>query len=297
MAKPTTQDGYSAAVTESCERVLVTLLHGLGPWKRSVYLVGGLVPRYLIPDRPPAAPAHAGTGDVDIVVALEMLAETEAYHTVEENLKKMGFERGENDAGQKVSWRWKARIDEDTIVILELLADNPEVAGGRVKPLPTEGRISALNIPHASMVFDHHLTQEITAALLGDGGMAIETIRFADLVSFTCLKALALDDRGERKDAHDLVYCIEHWPGGPEAVAALFREARKGKHAAVIDRALGILRTRFTDDKTTEGYLKDGPVAVALFEPGGFSDADREVRLLRQRNVSELVTEVLAHVG
>ena len=68
MAKPTTQDGYSAAVTESCERVLVTLLHGLGPWKRSVYLVGGLVPRYLIPDRPPAAPAHAGTGDVDIVV-------------------------------------------------------------------------------------------------------------------------------------------------------------------------------------------------------------------------------------
>ncbi len=50
MAKPTTQDGYSAAVTESCERVLVTLLHGLGPWKRSVYLVGGLVPRYLIPD-------------------------------------------------------------------------------------------------------------------------------------------------------------------------------------------------------------------------------------------------------
>lgn len=297
MPKPATPDGYSAVVTESCERVLVTLLHGLGPWKRSIYLVGGLVPRYLIPDRPPAAPAHAGTGDVDIVVALEMLAETEAYHTVEENLKKMGFERGENDEGQKVSWRWKTRIDEDTVVILELLADNPEVAGGKVKPLSTDGRISAMNIPHASMVFDYHLTQEITAELLADGGMATETIRFADLVSFTCLKALALDDRGERKDAHDLVYCIEHWRGGPAAAAALFREARSGKHAAVIERVLGILRTRFTDDGKTEGYLKDGPVAVALFEPGGLSEADRETRLLRQRNVSELISEFLAHVG
>jgi len=107
----------------------------------------------------------------------------------------------------------EARIGEDMIVILELLADIPEVAGGRVAPLPTEGRISAMNIPHASMVFDRHLTREITAALLADGGMATETVRFADLVSFTCLKALALDDRGERKDAHDLVYCIEHWRG------------------------------------------------------------------------------------
>lgn len=295
MPKPATRDGYSAAVTESCERVLVTLLHGLGPWKRSIYLVGGLVPRYLIADRPPAAPAHAGTGDVDIVVGLEMLTETEAYHTVEENLKKMGFERGENGEGQKVSWRWRARIGEGMIVILELLADNPEVAGGRVTPLPTEGRISAMNIPHASMVFDRHLTREITAALLADGGMATETIRFADLVSFTCLKALALDDRGERKDAHDLVYCIEHWRGGPAAAAAIFHEAREGKHAVVIDRVLEILRTRFTDDEKTEGYRKDGPVAVAQFERGGFSETDREARLLRQRNVSELIREFLAH--
>lgn len=297
MPKPTTHDGYSTAVTENCERVLVTLLHGLGPWKRSVYLVGGLVPRYLIPGRPPAIPAHAGTGDVDIVVALEMLAEIEAYNTVEENLKKMGFERGENDQGQKVSWRWKANIEENTVVILELLADNPEATGGRVRPLPTDGRISALNIPHASMVFDHHLCHDITAALLADGGMATETIRFADLVSFTCLKALALDDRGERKDAHDLVYCMEHWRGGPEAAAALFRKARNGKHAAVIDRVLGILRTRFTDDGKTEGYIKDGPVAVAMFERPSYEGDDRDARVLRQRNVSTLIDQFLRWVG
>ena len=43
MAKPATLDGYSDQYTVDCERVLVTLLRGLGPWKDSVYLVGGLI--------------------------------------------------------------------------------------------------------------------------------------------------------------------------------------------------------------------------------------------------------------
>ena len=52
MAKPPTITGYSDAQTVDCERVLVTLLRGLGPWKESVYLVGGLTPRYLVPASP-----------------------------------------------------------------------------------------------------------------------------------------------------------------------------------------------------------------------------------------------------
>ena len=42
--KPATFDGYSDPYTEDCERVLVTLLRGLGPWKESVYLIGDLRP-------------------------------------------------------------------------------------------------------------------------------------------------------------------------------------------------------------------------------------------------------------
>lgn len=40
--------------------------------------------------RPPVAPAHAGTLDVDIVVDLRILTRTHAYHTLEENLQKVG---------------------------------------------------------------------------------------------------------------------------------------------------------------------------------------------------------------
>ena len=61
MIKPSTFDGYSDRYTLDCERVLVTLLRGLGPWKESVYLVGGLTPRYLVPARPPTVPAPCGS--------------------------------------------------------------------------------------------------------------------------------------------------------------------------------------------------------------------------------------------
>jgi hypothetical protein len=51
MAKPATLGGYSDHHTRDCERVLVTLLRGLGPWKESVYLIGGLTPKALAFDQ------------------------------------------------------------------------------------------------------------------------------------------------------------------------------------------------------------------------------------------------------
>ena len=154
MAKPATFHGYTDQYTVDCERVLVTLLRGLGPWKESVFLVGGLTPRYLVVARPPAVPAHAGTLDVDIVIDLQILADTAGYSTLEDNLRRMRFERSTNDKGQKLSWRWQTRTEHGALMVVELLADAPEIAGGRVEPLPTEGTISALNIPHSSIVFD-----------------------------------------------------------------------------------------------------------------------------------------------
>jgi len=298
MAKPATLDGYSDQYTVDCERVLVTLLRGLGPWKDSVYLVGGLTPRYLVPARPPVVPAHAGTLDVDIVIDLQILADTEAYHTLEENLKRMGFERAENEQKQKLSWRWQTRTEHGALMVLELLADAPEIAGGKVQPLPTDGTISALNIPHSSIVFDLYQVTEIQADLLGDNGVAVEKVRHANLVSFTCLKSFAFDQRFERKDAHDLIYCIEHAAEGIDAVAEAFRRELHGKHGAVLREALEILRRRFAQDERIEGYRKDGPVSVAKFELGESDDPEqREARALRQRQASDVIDRLLARIS
>ena len=241
---------------------------------------------------------HAGTLDVDIVIDLQILAATEAYHTLEENLKRMGFERAENEQKQKLSWRWQTRTEHGAIRVLELLADAPEIAGGKVQPLPTDGTISALNIPHSSIVFDLYQVTEIQAELLGDNGVAVEKVRHANLVSFTCLKSFAFDQRFERKDAHDLIYCIEHAAEGIDAVAEAFRQELHGKHSAVVREAINILRRRFAQDEKTEGYRKDGPVSVAKFELGESDEPERrEARVLRQRQASDVIDQLLARIA
>jgi hypothetical protein len=296
MPKPQDIRGYTAQHTADCERVLATLLRGLGPWGKSVFLVGGLTPRYLIPERPPAVPPHAGTLDVDVVVDQQILADTEAYASLEANLKRLGFERGENDDGTKVSWRWQTRTEHGSKMILEFLADDPSLRGSKVQPLQTKGNISALNIPHASMVFDLYEEAEIRVELLDDKGIAAIVVKHADIVSFTCLKAFAYEDRHEFKDAHDLVYCIANRSAGIDAVAQAFRKQVDGKHGAAVRSALEILRRRFVDEPGTEGYLKDGPVAVARFELDNEAD-QRDRRVLRQREASDIIDRLLKGVG
>jgi hypothetical protein len=125
----------------------------------------------------------------------------------------------------------------------------------------------------------------------------IEKVRHADLVSFTGLKAFALDQRHEPKDAYDIIYCPENAEGGLEAAATKFRDAREGRHRKVIKDALAILRKRFADDGTTQGCRKDGPVAVTQFEIDGEAEEVRERRLVRQRAASDLVMRFLKAMG
>lgn len=297
MAKHQNLADHDPSITADCESVLVTLLSGLGPWRDSVYLVGGLAPRYLIEARPPEVPAHAGTSDVDVVVDMAVLADTEAYKTLEENLTKMGFSRVPKPDGKWFNWRWQVLTDHGNTIVLEFLSWDPKRKEGHPQELPTEGTITALNIPHADIVFDMHDVREISAPLLGGEGNATVKVRYANLVSFLCLKALALEGRGERKDAHDLVYCLEHTADGIAGAVAQFSEALNGPHAEVVGQALAIVRTKFADDKHGAGYRKDGPTKAARFELGDDRVADnREALLLRQREINGIVEAFLGEL-
>ncbi|OIQ95050.1 hypothetical protein GALL_229740 [mine drainage metagenome] len=97
---------------------------------------------------------------------------------------------------------------------------------------------------------------------------------------------------------HDLIYCIEHAPDGMDAVAEAFRKEIGGKHGAVIQVCLAILRSRFVYDDKTEGLRKDGPVSVAKFELGESDEPEqREARALRQRQASDVIEQLLARIG
>ena len=286
---------YDDHATQACERVLVTLLRGLGPWKRCVYLVGGLTPRYLVPDPPSGVRPHAGTRDVDLVVDLPLLVEVEAYRTLERNFRDLGLHRATNEDGSRASWRWERHTDRRTLVVVELLSDDPGGIVGRAAALPDQRRVSAMHIPHVSIVQDLYDDVEIRAELLDGRGVVRERIRHANIVSFVCLKAFAFDDRAEDKDAYDLLYCIENVPGGVAAAAqAIHNAIERTSHGATILHALEILRQRFATDPDLDGYTKDGPAAVAAFEHEDLPDTDR--RILRRRNVSTVIQRLLDHI-
>jgi hypothetical protein len=273
--KPKHQGGYTALHAELCERTLVTLLRGLGPWKAGVYLAGGLVPRYLVPHssvgQPVAPPPHAGTTDVDLILDLEVLAEIDAYRRLEQNLRALGFERGTNDEGRAQHFSWRKPVGGGVTVVVDLLCDADSAQGGEVSQLAGERRLSALKIPGAHLVVTDHLEVELTAALLDDRGVATEIVRVANVVPFIVLKALAYEDRFEEKDAYDLVYCLMHYGRGPANVATQFVDRLAWwPDDPLLPRALGILRTRFASDAQTPGARKDGPISYARFlaDPG-----------------------------
>lgn len=72
------------------------------------------------------------------------------------------------------------------------------------------------------------------------------------------------------------------------------RGTRRKARAVVLD-GIEVLRKRFASDSNTEGYRKDGPVAVAKFELGESEESDvKEARALRQREVTTVIEGLLA---
>jgi hypothetical protein len=240
------------------------MLSAFGNLKDTLRLVGGLVPRYLTPEAHPEVPAHAGTSDVDVVLNLEVLASGDEYATLAEQLKARGFERTPNRDGRPASWRWRRKVDDHLIVVVELLRDAGDLQPGRAVSINGE-EVSAMCIKHAGITADWFCEKTVTAHLLDGKGVSTEQIRFADVPAFVILKALAMNQRQEPKDAADLIHVIRY-AGTLEEVAELFAaRIQSGKHQNAMLDGLTALKLRFCDDEYAQGFEKVGPVAYAQF--------------------------------
>ena len=291
-SKPTTAAGYNPEETLACERVLVSLLRGFGMLKDTLRLVGGLVPRYLTPERPPDVPAHAGTSDVDIVLDVQVMAKAEGYKALAKQLKDQGFTRGVNDKGVPVGWQWKRQVSEHAYVMVEFLQEAPEgVQPGTTVAVDGEN-LSAMAIPHAGMVLDWYDSREVTAELLDGKGVATETVHYADAVSFIVLKALAFGHRNENKDAGDLIHVMQYSCDLATLVDKFQHRLRSGQHAGAIEQGLEQLKRHFAGSDTVQGFERPGPVAYVHFLHDA-AQTDRDTLLRAQRDAAALVEQFL----
>ena len=137
--------------------------------------------------------------------------------------------------------------------------------------------------------------KRVTAELLDGAGTSTEVVRHADVTAYIILKASAFDQRGENKDAGDLVH-VMRYAGTPAQIAEeIVARYQTGKHTQAIMDTLAVLETRFCDGDGVEGHLRNGPIAAARFQLGLDQD-DEEARVLEQRGVAGLVTEIVARI-
>lgn len=249
---------YDPTVTDLCERMLVTVIGNAGFWGRRLYLVGGLVPRYLYAHASGEVPAHVGSRDVDLAVILVVDdPSSKLYETLAKNLSDAGF--GQAPLADDPEFRWRKEVDGVSL-ILEFICDTDEVEPGRnFKPRSGSGtRFQAFNVRGARLVrLDHKLVQ-ISAERLDGGGAATAEVQVAGLLPFIVLKLSAFVDRHHDKDAYDLVWSLANHPDGPEGAGA-----EMAASPVVADplaaAALAHLRERFAEARN------DAPTAYAAF--------------------------------
>jgi hypothetical protein len=261
MAGPT---DYDATVTELCERMLVTVVGDAGFWGRRLFLVGGLVPRYLYGPSRAGAQAYVGSRDVDLTVVLMVDYPTpDSYATLERNLLDAGFRQAPFAADPAYRWRKEANAAS---LILEFIVDTEAVPPGReFAPGARSGsaarskpRFQALNVRGSRLVSLDCKLVLIGAERLDHGGAANVGVQVAGLLPFIVLKMFTFVDRHHARDVYDIVWTLANHRDGPEGAG---REMAASPVAAdpLAVEAVGLLRGRFAEIRG------DAPMAYAAF--------------------------------
>lgn len=256
MTKPQHAADYDVTHTELAERVLLEVWGRLGEFHDYLVLVGGLVPRHLVPQnvgKAASPPVHCGTMDVDLGVSLAV-ANAKTYETIREALTgRLGFEPGRNREGREQHHSFVKAIS-GVPVNLDFLTS--QYGGPKTVVRAVERSLSAIQVEGLGLALKNPVKVAIGGVNLS-GGKTVETVNVCRPVPFVVLKALAFEKRREPKDVYDLVYVLRFLKDGPSSVAT--EVTREERAAASFAHAVESLRTRF---QTPE---HDGPVAYADF--------------------------------
>jgi len=280
--KPKHEGGYSPIYAQECERTLVTLLRGLGPWREAVYLIGGLVPRYLV------GSGHVGTSDVDLLCDPESFGQVEAYRNFEKNLERCGFQRQRSEEGRRQNFSWTRELDSGHPIILDLLCPATMPYPKLVQPLEGNRQLSALRLEGGHLVLRDFVEVKVEAELLDGSGESSALVRVAGYTSFLTLKALSYEDRREEKDAYDIIYCLTRSTLGPEELGRVYGANLKAWELdASMVKAVSVLRERFKTHRT------EGCVSYARFLS---QVSDSRANAVRSQEAAAAVAEFLEGV-
>lgn len=238
------------------------LIRALGFAGSHLVLIGGLAPSLLVPVLDPGLDPHIGTTDLDLCMSVALIeGETGQYERAETVLRRLGFEP--DDA----TFRWVRRSTPVLTVEFFCPAGPGRPAGQLYRPLSEDNptakhnlgaRLSALALRAGDLLVTDVEKKVIEVSLPEAKGLVSIELQVSGPLAFLAAKLDALVGRDKPKDAYDIVWLIESWPGGPAAAAAAF-SARPSFNAPAVTDALERLAGAFATSRDI------GPRSYARF--------------------------------
>ncbi len=255
-------------VCAGCERLL-------GKDLDKLVIVGGWVPDLAFPYK-----GHIGSIDVDLALDVKKLKPM-AYESIARKLVDAGYRQ--STGMSNVFFRTiqgnnlQVKVDLITGVFPEFATEDDHVMIQELAVWKARGIDLAF-------MFQQDVTVEGT---LPDGGHNKVTAKIPTIPAFLCIKAITLSERKKEKDAYDIYFCVDNYPGGYKALTNEF----KGKLAIpLIAEGIAILREKFSTINSI-GPVWAAQAAEEVTTGTGFFELEME-----QRRAFELVNALLREI-
>jgi hypothetical protein len=264
---------YGQREVNACRSVLLELVHLLGELKDEMVIIGGWTPSLLFPE---AKDPHVGSLDIDVALNFREIPD-DTYQTILKAFLKRGYTQDEKQPFR--FFRTVSAEGSDPIdVEVDLMAG--EYGGtGRGRRTQVVQDVRARKTRGCDLAFDTTVTVSLEGEL-PEGGKDRVTFKVAGIVPFLVMKGMAMHDRMKEKDAYDIYYCVEHYAGGVDKLAAEFLPHIENR---LVLEGLGKIRSKFASVEHV------GPRWVADF----LEVTEKEDRKIVTRRVYEKVNGLL----
>ncbi len=264
---------YGEREVNACKAVLIELVHLLGEIKDEIVIIGGWTPTFLLPQ---SEEPHIGSLDIDVALNFSKIPD-DTYQTILKTFIKQGYIQ---DKEQPFRFFRKVKVEgtEPVNVEVDLMAGE---YGGTGKGHRTQRvqDVHARKTRGCNLAFDSSITITLEGEL-PNGGKDKVSFKVAGIVPFLAMKGIAMNERMKEKDAYDIFYCVNHYPGGVKKLAEEFKLKMKNK---LIIEGLGKIRNKFASVEHI------GPKWVVDF----LEITEKEDREIIMRRAYEKVSELL----
>jgi hypothetical protein len=264
---------YGEREVNACKAVLIELVHLMGEIKDEMVIIGGWTPVFLLPQ---SEEPHIGSLDIDVALNFSKIPD-DTYQTILKAFIKRGYIQ---DREQPFRFFRKVKVKEGDIINVEVDLMAGEYGGtGKGRRTQKIQDVHARKARGCDLAFDASITVTLEGEL-PEGGKDKVSFKVSGIVPFLVMKGMAMYDRMKEKDAYDIFYCVEHYPGGVQKLASEFEPYIKNK---LVIEGIGKIRSKFASVEHV------GPTWVADF----LEKTDREDREIIMRRAYEKVSELL----